>query len=121
MEVEDAAHVAGREGRRDVVGNVRDDPFEGLVHVEDGRGRFRGQTARFPDHEPGRDRARDADDEEPGDQSHAPTLPVARDSARRYPCEHQRELRYDVVGRSAQERALQEVGTDRDRGRHQVG
>ena len=74
LQIEDPAHVARGERRRDFVGDPRHHPVVGLFDVEDGRGRFHREPGGLARDEPRRDREGEAEDEECGDEAHRATL-----------------------------------------------
>ena len=70
LEVEDAAHVVGRERGGNVVGEVREHPLVGILEVEERRRRVPRDAARLASHDEGGDRDDEAHDDETGDHLH---------------------------------------------------
>ena len=70
LETEDSVHVVGGERGGNDLGQVLDDPLVRLLGVEHRRRRFGCHPARLPYDEPRRDRTRDADHQQRGDECH---------------------------------------------------
>ena len=70
LEVEDAPDVVRGQRRGDDVRQVPHDPVVRVVGVEDRGGRLLGHPRRLAEHEHGRDREHQPDDDEPDDQRH---------------------------------------------------